>query len=93
MKKVWIDCRPWSKKKVLTALENGADAVIVPRGKSKAVKKLGRLKTVGLDGDLKLGKDVIEIEIKEQADEDTILSLGRDTTVIVSGRIRLTAPP
>lgn len=86
MKKVWIDCRPWSKKKVLTALENGADAVIVPAGRSKDVKELGRLRTVGPDGDLKLGKDVVEIEIREQADEDAILSLGREKTVIVSGR-------
>lgn len=86
MKKVWIDCRPWSKKKVLTALENGADAVIVPAGRSKNVKELGRLRTVGPDGDLKLGKDVVEIEIREQADEDTILTLGKEKTVIVSGR-------
>ncbi len=85
-KKVWIDCRPWSKKKVLTALENGADAVIVPKGKSKDVKELGRLRTVGPDGDLKLGRDVVEIEIREQADEDKILSLGKEKTVIVSGR-------
>ncbi len=85
-KKIWIDCRPWSKKKVLTALENGADAVIVPEGRSKDVKELGRLRTVGPDGDLKLGKDVVEIEIREQADEDKILSLGQDKTVVVSGR-------
>ncbi|MEA1927732.1 MAG: 3-dehydroquinate synthase II [Candidatus Auribacterota bacterium] len=83
--KIWIDCRPWSKKKVLTALENGADAVIVPGGKSKEVKKLGRLTTVGPDGDLKFGRDVVEIEIREQEDEDKILSLGKEKTVIVSG--------
>ncbi|MDP8214502.1 MAG: 3-dehydroquinate synthase II [Candidatus Euphemobacter frigidus] len=86
MKKVWIDCRPWSKKKVLTALENGADGVIIPRGKSKAVKELGRLKTVGPDGDLKLGKAVVEVEIKSREDEAKILSLSRSKTVIVSGR-------
>jgi len=86
VKKVWIDCRPWSKKKVLTALENGADAVIVPAGRSKEVKELGRLMTIGPDGDLRLGKDVVEIEIREQADEDKILSLGKEKTVIVSGR-------
>ena len=61
MKKVWIDCRPWSKKKVLAALESGADAVIVPAGKSREVKKLGRLQTVGPDGDLRPGRDVVEI--------------------------------
>ncbi|MFH1037991.1 MAG: 3-dehydroquinate synthase II [PVC group bacterium] len=85
MKKVWVDCRPWSKKKVLTALENGADAVIVPRGKTGAVRELGRLTTVGPDGDLKMGRAVVEIEIKKQADEDRILALGKGKTVIVSG--------
>ncbi len=85
-KKVWVDCRPWSKKKVLTALESGADAVIVPRGKAKTVKELGRLTTVGPDGDLQLGLSVVEIEIREQADEERILSLGKEKTVIVSGR-------
>lgn len=86
MKKVWVDCRPWSKKKVLTALENGADAVLVPAGKSKEVKELGRLTTIGPDGDLKMGEDVVEIEIREQADEDVILSIGKEKTVIVEGR-------
>ncbi len=86
MKKVWVDCRPWSKKKVLTALENGADAVIVPVGKTKSVKELGRLKTVAPDGDLKLGKKVVEVEIKGKADEEKALSLSRNKMVIVSGR-------
>jgi 3-dehydroquinate synthase II len=85
-KQVWIDCRPWSKKRVLTALENGADAVIVPRGKSKSVKELGRLQTVAEDGDLKLGVAVTEIEITGLADQEDIIALGKNRTVIVSGR-------
>lgn len=86
MKQVWVDCRPWSKKKVLAALENGADAVIVPAGKSATVRRLGRLKTVAPDGEIKLGKKVVEVEIKGKADEEKALSLSRDKTVIVSGR-------
>lgn len=85
-KQVWIDCRPWSKKGVLTALENGADAVIVPAGKSKSVRELGRLRTVAEDGDLKLGSAVAEIEITGLADQERIVALGRKRTVIVSGR-------
>lgn len=86
MKKVWVDCRPWSKKKVLTALENGADAVIVPAGKTALVRELGRLKTVSPDGDLKLGEKVIEVEIRGKADEEKAISLSRNKTVIISGR-------
>jgi len=85
-KQVWIDCRLWSKKRVLTALESGADAVIVPAGKSKAVRELGRLKTVAEDGDLKLGSAVAEVEITGLADQEKIISLGKKRTVIVSGR-------
>lgn len=85
-KRVWIDCRPWSKKKVLTALENGADAVIVPSGKSALVKKLGRLKTVAPDGDFKLGKNVIEVKIEGKKDEVRALALSKSKTVIVSTR-------
>ena len=31
MKKVWIKVDPWSKEKVLAALEGGADAVLLLR--------------------------------------------------------------
>ena len=86
MKKVWVDCRPWSKRKVLTALENGADAVIVPAGKSKLVEKLGRLKTVAPDGVLKLGRKVVEIEIKGKEDEERALTQSRGKIVIVRSR-------
>ncbi len=85
-KQVWVDCRPWSKKLVLSALESGADAVIVPGGKTAAVRELGRLRTVAGDGDLKLGRDVEEIEITGLADQEEIIARGKNRTVIVSGR-------
>ena len=84
MKTVWIDCRPWSKKKVIAALEAGADAVIVSAGMSSAVKKLGRMRTVAVDGDIRLGRDVAEITLRGKADEIASLGLSRGRTVIVS---------
>lgn len=86
MKKVWIDCRPWSKEKVLTALESGADAVILPPGKTGEVKELGRLRTIASDGDLVFGRDVVEIKVEGKEDEARILELSADKTVIVSSR-------
>ncbi|MCX6349220.1 MAG: 3-dehydroquinate synthase II [Candidatus Aureabacteria bacterium] len=83
-KKVWIDIRPWSKKKVIAALEAGADAVIVSAGMSSAVKKLGRMRTVAVDGDIRLGRDVAEITLRGKADEIASLGLSRGRTVIVS---------
>ena len=41
MKIVWIKASPWKKEIVTTALESGADAVVVPKGYSSKVKKLG----------------------------------------------------
>ena len=33
MKEVWVKADPWKKELVTTALEAGADAVIVPAGR------------------------------------------------------------
>jgi len=86
MKTVWIKAIPWKKEIVTTALESGADAVMVPKGCSSKVKKLGVIKTIADDGDLRLGKDVVEWEIRSKADEENILSLSRRSKVIVRTR-------
>ncbi len=83
MKTVWIKASPWKKEIVTTALESGADAIVVPRGYSSKVKKLGVMTTIAPDGDLKLDKDVVEWEIKSKADEDRILKLSKTKKVIV----------
>ncbi len=83
-KKVWIDIRPWSKARMVSALEAGADAVIVPPGMSGAVRELGRLRTVSADGDLRLGREVVEVTLRGKADEAAALALARGRTVIVS---------
>jgi len=69
MKQVWVDARPWSKEIVITALECGADFVVVDKGFSEKVKELGKIQTVSEDGDLRIGKDVAQIEIKGKEDE------------------------
>ncbi len=83
MKKVWVKVIPWNKKLVTTALESGADAVMVPEGYTKKVKELGIIKTIAIDGDLKLGKDVVEYEIKSNKDEKEILKLTKSQLVLV----------
>jgi 3-dehydroquinate synthase II len=86
MKTVWIKAMPWKKEIVTTALESGADGVLVPKGYSDKVKKLGVITTIADDGDLRLGKDVVEWEIRSKADEAKILSLSRKSKVIVRTR-------
>jgi len=83
MKTVWIKASPWKKEIVTTALESGADAIVVPRGYSSKVKKLGMMTTIAPDGDLKLDKDVVEWEIKSKADEERIVKLSKTKKVIV----------
>jgi len=83
MQKIWVKVDPWDKNLVTTALEGGADGIMVPKGYSEKVKKLGRIQTVSEDGDLRLGKDVIFYTIKSSDDEDEIVKLGRSKKVIL----------
>ncbi|MBW2090523.1 MAG: 3-dehydroquinate synthase II [Deltaproteobacteria bacterium] len=83
MKQIWVRVWPWNKEAVIDALESGVDAVIIPPGKSEEVKQLGVLKTVAEDGDLKLGQDVLEFEIKTPEDQDRIIEMDPDKTVII----------
>jgi len=83
MRKIWVRVDPWDKNIVTTALEGGADGIMVPKGYSEKVKKLGRIQTVSEDGDLRLGKDVIFYTIKSGDDEDEIIKLGRSKKVIL----------
>jgi len=83
MRIFWVKVSPWKKEIVTTALESGADGILVPKGYSSRVKKLGVVKTIAVDGDFKLGKDVIEWEIKGKADEEKILKLSKSKKVIV----------
>jgi 3-dehydroquinate synthase II len=69
MKQVWVNARPWNKEIVITALECGADTVVVDKGFNEKVKELGKIQTVSEDGDLRIGKDVAQIEIKGKEDE------------------------
>ncbi|MEE8552531.1 MAG: 3-dehydroquinate synthase II [Desulfobacterales bacterium] len=83
MRKIWVKVDPWNKKMVTTALEGGADGVMVPQGFSKKVKALGRIQTISEDGDLKLGEDVVFYNIKSGEDEDKIVKLSHDKRVIL----------
>jgi 3-dehydroquinate synthase II len=83
MKKVWVKVAPWNKKLVTTALEGGADAVMVPDSHTAKVKELGIIETIATDGDLKLGQDVVEYVIKSSQDEKEIVKLAKTKKVIV----------
>jgi len=83
MRKIWVKVDPWDKNMVTTALEGGADGILVPKGFSEKVKALGRVQTISEDGDLKLGKDVVFFEIKSGEDEEEIAKLSQTKRVIL----------
>jgi 3-dehydroquinate synthase II len=82
-KKFWVNSRPFNKKVVTTALESGAEAVVLPKGQSDKVHALGLITTVAPDGDLKLGQDVVEITVESKKDEKKVEKLAAGKLVIV----------
>ncbi len=83
MRKIWVKIDPWNKRMVTTAIEGGADAILVPKGFSKKVKALGRIQTISEDGDLVLGKDVVFFKIKSGKEEEEIVKLSREKKVVL----------
>ncbi len=83
MKKVWINCSPWNKEVAIMALESGADALLVPPGAKEKVQELGLIKTVAEDGDIKLGQDVVQLEIKGKKDEEEAVRLSKSRLLLL----------
>ncbi|MBW1813027.1 MAG: 3-dehydroquinate synthase II [Deltaproteobacteria bacterium] len=83
MRKIWIKIDPWDKNIVTTALEGGADGVVIPDGYSERVKELGKIQTISSDGDLKIGKDVELFKIVSGEDEEEIVKLSKKKKVIL----------
>ncbi|WAC04169.1 MAG: 3-dehydroquinate synthase II [Methanoregula sp.] len=82
MKQFWVDIRPWNKEIATTAIESGADAVVVD--KAAEIKKLGRITTIAPDGDLKIGTDVAECTITDKASENRAAAIKDKKFIIVT---------
>jgi 3-dehydroquinate synthase II len=83
MKEIWVKIDPWDKELVTTAIEGGADALVLPRGCSEEAKALGRVTTVAEDGDWVLGQDVVYHRISGAEDEEAVVELSRTRKVIL----------
>ncbi len=83
MRKIWVKVEPYDKDIVTTALEGGADGIMVPKGYSEKVKELGRIQTISEDGDLKPGEDVVFFTIKSGEDEEEIARLSQSKQVVL----------
>ena len=84
MKAFWVDLRDWDKGHATDALEAGAEAVIVEPPHDDEIRLLGLIRTIGPNGDLKLGHDVFEVEITGKDAENRAVELSRSGIVIVS---------
>jgi len=83
MKKLWVSAIPYNKEVVISALESGAEAVILPDGKSGTVREFGKIKTVERQGDIKPGIDVEFVDIAGKADEDKAAGLPENKIVVL----------
>lgn len=83
MKQVWAKIIPWNPELAAAALEAGADAVMVPPGFEEEMKRRGVIRVIAPEGDLRLGEEVVEWEIRGKEDEEEILRRSRQALVIV----------
>ena len=84
-RQVWVKVIPWAVSVAQAAMESGADALWIEAGICSEVKKMGLIPTVAEDGDLMLGRDVVEKEVRDKRDEEEIVSLGLQKKVVVKG--------
>ncbi|MFC1739608.1 3-dehydroquinate synthase II [Planctomycetota bacterium] len=83
MKKLWVNANPYNKEVVISALESGAEAVILPEGKSSTVREFGKIKTVEPEGDIVPGKDVEFIDIAGKEDENKAAKVPENKIVVL----------
>ncbi len=80
---MWLNVVPYNKELAIAGLESGAQALIIPDGKSETVREFGKIKTVEKDGDLKPGTDVEFIDIAAKQDEDKAAGVPQNKIVVL----------
>lgn len=83
MRRIWVKIDNWNKDLVTTALEGGAEGVVLPPGLAEKVRSLGKIMTIAEDGDLKIDEDVVFFTIEKGEDEEEILKLSQRKKVIL----------
>ena len=83
MKKLWVNVVPYKKGLAISALESGAEAVVLPDGQSETVRRFGKIKTVEKDGDIKPGVDVEFIDIAGKEDENKAAAVPAEKIIVL----------
>ncbi len=81
MKELWVSVIPFDRDLAATAIEAGADVLVVEH--SAPVLELSRVRTAAPDGDVVPGRDVFEVTIRGSSDEDEAVALSGNAYVIV----------
>lgn len=86
-KELWVQIdggSPPDKNLVTACLESGVDALVLPEaGQADAIRRLGKIKLVAPDGDVKLGEQVVVVQIRNKEDEKRAAALAAHKSVIV----------
>lgn len=82
MKKFYVDVREYDKRIVTTSIESGADALVANDEDVEKIKQLSVVDVIANNGDIKLGKDLIEIEISNRDEELKAMELVKKSKVI-----------
>ncbi|NPA13411.1 MAG: 3-dehydroquinate synthase II [Aquificae bacterium] len=77
MKQFIVDATDYDKKIITTALETGADCIIIPEEKLPEAKKLGRIKFITMDKEGNLSDDFVIITINNKEDEERAAQLAK----------------
>ncbi len=82
MKKFYVDVRESDKDIITTAIESGADALLANDDQIESIKKLSIINVIAKSGDIKLGKDLLEIEIADKKEEEKAMELVKKQKII-----------
>ncbi|NPA58685.1 MAG: 3-dehydroquinate synthase II [Aquificae bacterium] len=83
MKEFIVDATNYDKKIITTAIESGADYIIIPEEKLEEAKKLGRVKFITVDKDGNLSDDFVMVVIKNKKDEERAAQLARSGKKVI----------
>lgn len=83
MKEFIVDARNFDKILITTAIESGADAIIVPEDKLDLAKKLGRVKFICAYKDGSLSDDFVIVKIENKQDEEKAASIAKSGKKVI----------